>query len=387
MTALSSVIADLERLVSFDTTSSRSNLELIEWAESRLASAGARLMRLPDPTGCKANLWARFGPDGPGGIVLSGHTDVVPVEGQDWTSDPFTVRREGDRLFGRGVADMKGFLALCLSHAPRLSQARLSRPVDFAFSFDEEVGCAGVAPMIEVLRAHSAPPALVWVGEPTLWGVMSAHKGIRDYEVRVRGLEAHSSDPRLGVSAIHEAVALMREILEVARAASAAPADGAALFDPPWPTLTIGRVGGGVASNILAGECRFTFDVRTPPGVDCDALLEPVFSAIRAADERLRARDPGCGVEISRNADAPCLAPEPDGPAERLLRRLTGDNAVRAASYATEAGQFQAAGMSAVICGPGSIEQAHKPDEYIDIAQLEAGLGVFDRFLSVWAAA
>jgi acetylornithine deacetylase len=383
MTSLVSVLSVLDRLVGFDTTSSRSNLELIDWVETEVSGLNARCLRLPDASGTKANLWIRFGPDAPGGVVLSGHTDVVPTEGQPWSSDPYRMRREGGRLYGRGVTDMKGFLALCLAHAGRLSRARLTRPVDFAFSFDEEVGCAGVAPMIEALAAHAAPPAIVWVGEPTSWGVVSAHKGIRDYEVIVSGREAHSSDPRFGRSAIHEAVALMEAILEIARSASTGPAPAEALFDPPWPTLTIGRVSGGTASNILARECRFTFDVRTPPDVCPDRLLAPFLTLVSETDRRLKAVDPACGVRIVRHADAPSLAFVVESPAERLLRAITGDNAVRAAAYATEAGQFQSRGFSAVICGPGSIEQAHRPDEYLDIDQLETGLAVFDRFMAM----
>ena len=380
MTSLSRVTEILAKLVSFDTTSRGPNLPLIEWVEDFLAPLGAELVRLPDASGGKANLWARIGPDAPGGVVLSGHTDVVPVDGQPWTSDPWTVREADGRLYGRGVSDMKGFIALCLAHAKALSEMRLDRPVHFAFSFDEEVGCAGVAPMVREIIDRGAAPSLVWVGEPTLWGVVSAHKGIRDYEVKVTGKAAHSSDPRIGASAVHEALELMNVLRGIARTAEAtAPAES--VFDPSWTTLTIGIVHGGTAPNILARECSFVFDMRPVPGSDPDGMIAPFMEAVAKADARLKAWGEECGVGVIKNADAPPLEYVADSPAERFLRDLTGDNAVRTASYATEAGQFQRAGMPAVICGPGSIEQAHKTDEWIAVSELQKGLHVFARFL------
>lgn len=376
----------LASLVAFDTTSRDSNLHLVEWVEALVAPLGARVERVPNAEGTKANLWVRFGPDAPGGIILSGHTDVVPVDGQPWTSSPWELTERAGLLYGRGTCDMKGFIALCLSHADEFAARAVERPVHLALSYDEEVGCAGVSPMIDRMMDAGVAPSLVWVGEPTLWGVYSAHKGIRDYEVVITGKAAHSSDPRRGASAIHEAVELMSVLRRIAREAeAAAPAESA--FDPSWTTLTIGQIQGGTATNILARECRFVFDIRATPagsggaGSDPDTMLKPFFSAVEEARARLAPFGPECGVEVHLRADAPPLVPAPDSPAERFLRELTGDNATRVAAYATEAGQFQRRGAPAVICGPGSIEQAHQPDEFVAATELQKGVAIFGRLL------
>jgi acetylornithine deacetylase len=380
MTSLAAVRDMLARLVAFDTTSRGSNLHLIEWVEDFLRPLGAELTRLPNPDGAKANLWARLGPDRPGGIVLSGHTDVVPVDGQPWTTSPWELSERAGKLYARGTTDMKGFLALALAHAGAISKLPLKSPVHLAFSYDEEVGCAGVAPMIGEIARRGADPAVVWVGEPTQWGVVSAHKGIRDYEVKITGKPAHSSDPRMGASAIHEAVELLSVLRRIAREEEARAPAGSA-FDPAWTTLTIGEISGGTASNILARECRFVFDVRAVPGSNPDAMLAPFFAEVEKVRSRLERHGPGCGVVVDKRADAPPLKAAPDSPAERFLRSLTGDNAERVVAFATEAGQFQLAGFPAVICGPGSVEQAHQPDEFLAISELEKGLGIFGRFI------
>jgi acetylornithine deacetylase len=342
-------------------------------------------MRVPSAEGDKANLWARLGPDRPGGVVLSGHTDVVPVDGQPWTASPWELTERSGRLYGRGATDMKGFVALALAHAGAISKLALKTPVHVALSYDEEVGCAGVAPMIEEIARRGAHPSVVWVGEPTLWGVVSAHKGIRDYEVRITGKPAHSSDPRMGASAIHEAVELLSALRRIAREEEAkAPRDSN--FDPAWTTLTIGEISGGTASNILARECRFVFDVRAVPGSDPDAMLAPFFAEVGEVHARLRRLGPECGVTVDKRADAPPLEVAKDSPAERFMRSLTGDNAERVVAFATEAGQFQRAGFSAVICGPGSVAQAHQPDEFLAISELEKGLGIFRRFIETLRA-
>jgi acetylornithine deacetylase len=380
MTSLARTRDILATLVGFDTTSRDSNLPLIAWVEEFLRPFGAELTRLPDPTGTKANLWARIGPDVPGGIVLSGHTDVVPVDGQPWITDPFTLTEAGGLLHGRGACDMKGFIALALAHAEAFAQAKLSRPIHYALSFDEEVGCAGVAPMIDRMVQLGAAPRFVWVGEPTLWGVVSAHKGIRDYEVTITGKECHSSDPRRGASAIHEAIELMGVVRRIAVEAEQL-GDPASGFDPHYPTITVGIVQGGTASNIIARRCRFEFDVRSTSDIDTQKLLKPFFDAVERTRERLAKAGPDCGVEIAILADAPPLGPETNGEAERFLRDLTGDNATRVVPYAAEAGQFQRAGFSTAICGPGSIDQAHQPNEYVAISELQKGVEIFDRLI------
>lgn len=380
MTSLAAVRDVLARLVAFDTTSRDTNLPLIEWVEDFLRPMGAHLVRVPSEDGTKANLWARFGPDISGGIVLSGHTDVVPIDGQPWTTNPWELIEQNGKWHARGTTDMKGFLALALAHAEAISKIPLKKPVHFALSYDEEVGCAGVAPMIEEIGRRGAAPEVVWVGEPTLWGVMSAHKGIRDYEVEITGKAAHSSDPRMGASAVHEAIELLAIIRRIAREQEeSAPKNSD--FDPSWTTLTIGELNGGTASNILARECRFVFDVRSVPGNNPDEMLKPFFAEVERVRARLEPLGPECGVEINLRADAPALQVVRDSPAERFMRSLTGDNAIHVAAYATEAGQFQRAGFPSVICGPGSVEQAHQPDEFVAISEIERGLDVFRRFL------
>ncbi|MEM9667579.1 MAG: acetylornithine deacetylase [Pseudomonadota bacterium] len=383
MTSLSDVTRTLSQLISFDTTSRLSNLNIIDWIETRLTPLGATCIRVPNTAGDKANLWARIGPDAPGGLVLSGHSDVVPVDGQDWRSDPFVLTDRDGLLYGRGTCDMKGFIALCLVFAPRFAEHSLKKPIHFAFSYDEEVGCQGAPSMIDEIIKHGAKPEAVWVGEPTEWQVISGHKGIALTDVTVTGHEAHSSLPDFGLSAIGEAVDLMATLRTIARDLEEnAPTDSP--FSPPYPTLTIGEVSGGTASNILAGKCQFVFDLRCPPGFDVDTVLAPFHAAVDEANKRIRDRFPDCGVEVNRFTDVPPLNIQPDSPAENLLRAITGDNAVRAVAYATEAGQFAERGIPSVVCGPGSIEQAHKPDEFIDPAQLTKGIEIFSRLVEHW---
>lgn len=362
----------LARLIAFDTTSRGSNLALIDYVEDELRGLGVASRRVANADGSKANLYATLGPSVPGGVVLSGHTDVVPVDGQDWTSDPFTLTRRGERLYGRGTCDMKGFLALALAAAPHFTRAR-SKPVHLAFSYDEEVGCLGAPSMIRELVRDLPPPAAVIVGEPTNMEVVGGHKGIASWTVTVTGHEAHSSLTHLGVSANMVAVRLMHALTELA-AALEREADPASPFCPRHPTLTIGLIKGGTAINILARECSFAFDLRTPPGQEPGAIVAPFLALCASEDAALRARFPGAGVEVVQRSSTPSFALEPDSAAERLSRSLTGDNGpARVVSYAAEAGQFQQAGFSTVICGPGSIEQAHQPDEYVEVAQIERG--------------
>ena len=380
MTDLHTARDHLAQLIAFDTTSRDSNLALIDWVEEQLAPLGVTFTRIPNETGDKANLWVRIGPDAPGGIVLSGHTDVVPVDGQPWDTDPWTLTENEGRLYGRGTCDMKAFVALCTAFAPAFAANALSKPVHFAFSYDEEVGCTGVTPMIDKMVAAGAAPSAVWVGEPTLWKAVSGHKGIMGYEVEVLGREAHSSLPHHGVSAVGEAIDLMTILRRIAADAEASPPEGST-FDPPHATLTIGEVSGGTAINIIARQCRFAFDLRRPAGVDADALLAPFMEAVAAADARIKATVPEGGVTVRQLCNAPPLMPDRDSTAETLVRRLTGDNSDRVVSYAAEAGQFQEAGFPTVICGPGSIEQAHQPNEYLAISELARGVEIFGKLV------
>jgi acetylornithine deacetylase len=386
MTDLAATREILEALVGFDTTSRHSNLALIEWVEAYLDRRGVPHRRAPNRDGTKSNLLATVGPNVEGGAVLSGHTDVVPVDGQPWTSDPFAIVERDGRLYGRGTCDMKGFLALALAAVPDLIAANPKKPVHLAFSYDEEIGCLGAPHLIEVINRELPKPAFVVVGEPTDMVAVNGHKGITYYSVRVTGHEAHSSQTQLGVSAIMEAVPLMASLTALA-ARLERDADPASPFTPKGATLTIGLVHGGTAGNILARECKFLFDLRCPHTLDPKEVLAPFFAEVAALDAALKARAPEAGVSIEKQSDVPPFAPEPDGAAEAFARRLAGDNGPpRAVAFATEAGQFQRAGLSTVLCGPGSIAQAHQPDEYVEISQMERGVD-FMRRLTEWAAA
>ncbi|CAN5349744.1 acetylornithine deacetylase [soil metagenome] len=377
-------IAMLARLVAFDTTSRRSNLELISFVEAYLAEHGVPSRRVPNADGTKANLFASIGPMIPGGVVLSGHTDVVPVDGQPWTSDPWVLTpRDDGKLYGRGTCDMKGFVALALAAVPDFQRASIRRPIHLALSYDEEVGCLGAPDMIASIVREVPAPRLVVVGEPTNMEAVSGHKGIASFRVTVNGREAHSSLTHLGVSANMAAIRLMAYLVELSEQLER-DADPASPFLPKGATLTIGQVNGGTAVNILARECVFLFDLRTPPGMDPKALLTNFFALAEQMNLDLKARAPEAGVKVEIRAITPPLAPEPNGAAEAFARRLTGDNGpTRAVSYAAEAGQFQQAGYSTVICGPGSIDQAHQPNEFVEVVQMERGAAFMRRLAEV----
>jgi len=372
----------LARLVSFDTTSRGSNLALIEWVEAYLDGLGVPHRRVPNADGSKSNLLATLGPSEAGGVVLSGHTDVVPVDGQPWSTDPWTVVEREGRLYGRGTCDMKGFLALALAAAPELARGR--RPVHLAFSFDEEIGCLGAPLMIEVIRKELPAPALVVVGEPTDMVAVNGHKGIATFKCTVTGRESHSSQTQQGVSAVMAAARLMNALTDLSERLER-EADPASPFTPKGATLTIGMVEGGTAHNIIARHCEFVFDLRCPPGLKPDEVLKDFRAEVAAMDVALKARAPEAGVVLEKRTDVPPFAPEPGGAAEAFARRLAGDNGpARVVAFAAEAGQFQEAGFSTVICGPGSIAQAHQPDEYVEVSQMQRG-ALFMRRLIDWS--
>jgi acetylornithine deacetylase len=374
----------LGHLIGFDTTSRNSNMALIDWVQEYLAGLGVDCTLAPNDDGDKANLFATIGPAGDGGIVLSGHTDVVPVDGQAWDSDPFDMTQRDGRLYGRGACDMKGFIALSLAMAPEFQAAGLKTPIHYAFSFDEEIGCAGVPKLLTKIARELPQPRLALIGEPTEMRVVNAHKGITALQTVITGLEAHSSLKHISVNAIEYAVRMIGHILEIAERYRQNPV--LEEFEPPYTTFNIGEIEGGTAVNITAKECRFVWEFRPVPGVREDAIRAEVDEFV--ARELLPAmRDiyPEAAIITTPMASAPPLTPEPNGAAEELIRRLTGANQTGTVSFATEAGLFQDAGMSAVVCGPGSIVQAHQPNEYIDIAQLDAGETLL-RKLKDWAA-
>lgn len=377
MSDLSTALSILERLIAFDTTSRNSNLALIGWVEDYLAQHGVQPRRVANDDASKANVFATVGPAAPGGVILSGHTDVVPVDGQDWTSDPWELSQREGKLFGRGTADMKTFLALALAYVP--SFAAGSRPVHLAMSYDEEIGCLGAPAMIECIRAELPDPAFAIVGEPSEMRIIDGHKGIAVFEVTIRGHEAHSSLVDHGISANMVAVELMHELSTIARALR----DGADLkgdFDPPQATLTIGTMQGGTAANILAGEARFQFDLRCPPSEDVAGILAPFKALCEKKNAEIQSLFPDTGVSIEQLADAPPLSSDGSEHAVTFVRKLTGENTPTSkVAYAAEAGQFQRAGFPTIICGPGSIEQAHQPDEWISLDQVSRGAAFMQR--------
>ena len=362
------------RLIAFDTTSSRTNLELIDFVADYLAGWGVASARLFDAGGAKANLFATLGPEKDGGVVLSGHTDVVPVEGQPWSSDPFRPVARGGRLYGRGSADMKSFIAAALALVPEFLERGLAAPVHFALSYDEEVGCLGAPGLVAHLRAAPFAPAAAVVGEPTDMRLANRHKSVQRLRTVVTGLEAHSAHTDRGVSAIlvaGRAIAFLDSLAARFRAA-ARPETG---FDPPYHTLHVGTVEGGSADNILARRCAFSWEARMLPGADFEAeALAPFRAFVEESllpDMHKVSRE--TGVETVLDIGVEGLTPLPGSPAEELVRALTGDNRPAAAiSFGTEGGLFQAGGIPAAVCGPGSILQAHKADEYVTLDQIMA---------------
>jgi acetylornithine deacetylase len=376
--ALDRAIALLDRLVSFDTESARSNLALIDFVEDYLLALGARFTRIPNAAGDKAALFATFGPHADGGVVLSGHTDVVPVKDQPWTSPPFVLRRDGSRLYGRGTCDMKGFDALCLAMAPEFSQAALKKPIHILLSYDEETTCAGCLDSIARLGHDLPRPALAIIGEPTLMQVADAHKSVTTYRTVVTGHEAHSSKPWLGVSAVHvacELVGALERIGEQLRDET----DPLGRFEPAWSTIHVGQISGGTARNIMARHCEFSWEFRGLPDVPHDRALKQFEAVCDEVKARRMGGFPGAKIETFVDTIAPGLRAEPASAAATLALALAQANHTIAVPYATEAGQFQKGGLPAVICGPGSIDQAHQPDEFIEISQLEAGLAFLRR--------
>ncbi|MGR3758085.1 MAG: acetylornithine deacetylase [Tranquillimonas sp.] len=377
----------LDRLVAFPTVSRDSNLDLIDWVEEYLAGHGIAATRVPNADGTKAALYAQAGPDMPGGVILSGHTDVVPVDGQDWTSDPFAVAERGWRLYGRGTCDMKGFDALALAALPLALEAGVKRPIQIALSYDEEVGCTGAAPMVAEMATRLPRAAAAIIGEPSMMQAVTGHKGGISFSTRIRGYEVHSSLMHTGVSAIMEAARL----IEWANARNAEgqarePTPLAAMFEPPWTTVHVGRIAGGTAHNITAADCAFDMGFRCVAGEDPQDWARAYRAAAAEVEAGMRRIRPEARIEIEQAFAVPALTPEEGGAAETLVRALTGDNGRHVVSYGTEAGHFHAAGYSAVVCGPGDIAQAHQPDEYIEIAQFEAGWRFMQRLVGRLAA-
>ena len=368
--ALMSILADL---IGFDTTSRNSNLELIRYVEDYLSQHGVQSTLVHDDSGHKANLYATIGPAELGGVMLSGHTDVVPVDGQRWASDPFVLERIDDKVFGRGSADMKGFIACVLEWVPEMVAASLATPIHIALSYDEEVGCIGVRRLLDLMEKMPVVPSMAIIGEPTNMEIVVAHKGKRGIRVNVRGASAHSAYPTEGVNAIEVAAQLIAHISEVQQ-----DIEKNGPFDPgyrvPHTTLHVGTVRGGTALNIVPNECSFDFEIRHLPEHEIDPLIDNIQRYARDnLESTMRLKNPDCGIDFTELFGYPALFTAPDAPVVAFVRSLLEcDRAVEQISFGSEAGLFsRRIGIPAVVCGPGSILQAHRPDEYVSIEQLE----------------
>lgn len=360
----------MQQLVAFPTVSSDSNFPLIKWVEDYLGGHGITSHRYSDPVQPKAALFAHVGPLVEGAVVLSGHTDVVPVEGQAWDSDPFTVVERDGKYFGRGTCDMKGYDALAIWALVEAHTRGVSRPLQLALSFDEEIGCTGAPPMIEAMQSVVPKGSAVIVGEPSMMKAVTGHKGGYGFSTHVQGFEVHSSLVHSGVSAIMQAARLI-EWTNATNAENWAqkPDAVAAMFEPPWTTMHVGVIEGGTAQNITAKDCRFSLDMRVLPTESADDWRDAYLQRVAQVEAEMRAIIPETRIVVEQTFDVPGLKPEQHGEAESLVRTITGDNGSHVVSYGTEAGQFQQAGYSAVVCGPGNIAQAHQPNEYVTVAQ------------------
>jgi len=360
-------------LIGFPTVTSDSNLDLIAYAEARLREVGAQVSLSRHPEEEKANLLATIGPAVDGGVVLSGHTDVVPADEDAWTGAPFVAMRREQRIYGRGSVDMKGFIACALAMAPDFAAADLKRPIHIALTFDEEVGCRGAPVLVsEILRTGSMPSAAI-IGEPTEMAIIDAHKGCYEYTTRITGLAGHGSAPDLGVNAVQIASRYVTRLLDLGRRLEdRAPTDSP--YDPPYTTINVGVLSGGTARNVVAGECVIEWEMRPVIRDDADFVLAGVHAAEREMLAEMRHVHPDASIVTDTQGAVDGLEKDPSSAAVALGRALLGDQPTAVVSFGTEAGIYQAAGIPAIVCGPGSIEMAHRPDEYIEISQLEACL-------------
>lgn len=355
-------------LVGFPTVTSEPNLDLIDYVVEVLKPLGCEIRITRSETEPKANLLATIGPGADGGVILSGHSDVVPADELGWTGAPFVAMRRDQKIFGRGTADMKGFLACALAVAPTLARLDLQRPVQIAVTFDEEVGCRGAPLLIEDLCANGPKPAAAIVGEPTGMGIVTAHKGCYEYTTTILGVEGHGSQPDAGVNAVQMGARYITELMRLAEDLRA-HADQHSPYDPPHTTISTGTVQGGSARNVVAGECVVEWEMRPVKGADARRVLE----SLRVFESTLREEiGPDGSIVTVAEGEVDGLENDLESAAVLLLRRLLGTDEVGTVPFGTEAGLYQQAGISAVVCGPGSIDVAHQPDEFVSLDQLEA---------------
>ena len=370
---LNDAIAILGRLVAFPSISARPNGDITNYIQGYLDSHGVESTLSFEETGERANIFATIGPNIDGGVILNGHMDVVPVEGQTWRTDPFKLTRDGDRLYGRGAVDMKGFLACVLASVPVFKAAGLTRPIHIAFSFDEEIGGYGMPVLLDWMAANAPHPEVVIVGEPTKMKIITGHKGGYEMRAEVTGLAAHSSNPGQGVSAISYAMRLIAKIEEMGRARAVAPIAGSP-FLPPYSTFNIGAIEGGAARNVTAGWCNFDWECRPLPGEDGAAVIAEVEAFAADLTAEMQAASPDAGIRIITEVAVPALDDRNAEKAVALISDITGLNSRDVVSFGTDAGYFSDAGFSVAVFGPGDIDRAHKPDEFITVGELAESL-------------
>ncbi|MDR9394344.1 acetylornithine deacetylase [Roseovarius sp. SYSU LYC5161] len=378
-TQLSDTVALLGDLIAFPTISELSNLDMIAYLAHRLESAGARVDVFHDEHGHKANLFATIGPETDGGIVLSGHSDVVPVDEQDWASNPFEMIEEGGRLYGRGACDMKGFIATAVAMAPLFADKVRDRPLHFAFTYDEEVGCFGARALVDSLKQKGIRPGVAIIGEPTSMRIIEGHKGCCEYTTHFSGLAGHGSSPDRGVNAVEYAARYVGRLLEL-KDMLRARAPAGSRFDPPWTTINTGSIKGGVAHNVIASIAALEWEMRPVQAADAQFVKDELRRYCE--DELLpsmRAVCPDADITTETIGEVGGLEPVDDSEARKIMMELTGANTADVVPFGTEAGIFQEYGMSAVVCGPGSIEQAHKPDEFVSLDQLQQCVDMLHR--------
>ncbi len=379
MADLQDTVELLGEFIAYPTVSSESNLSMIAAIAQRLEDAGARVMIDGDATGAKANLFASFGPERDGGIVLSGHSDVVPVADQDWTSDPFEMVERDDKLFGRGTCDMKGFIAAAVAKVPDFAAATLDRPLHFAFTYDEEVGCVGAQALAAMLKENGIRPGVALIGEPTSMRIIEGHKGCCEYTARFHGLAGHGSAPDRGVNAVEYAVRYVARLLDL-REALKARAPAGSRFEPPWTTINTGAVIGGTAHNVIAEVAQVDWEFRPVQTSDIHFVKAEIEEYVQQVLlPAMQAVSPDATITTEIVGEIVGLEPATVNEARDILMELTGANTADVVAFGTEAGIFQELGMSAVVCGPGSIQQAHKADEFVSLDQMRQCLAMLDR--------
>lgn len=377
--ALGDTIGILEHLVAFDSVSGRPTHGIVGYIQDYLAGQGVECALSFDEAGERANVFATIGPAVDGGVVLNGHTDVVPVEGQKWSTDPFSLTRKGDRLYGRGAVDMKGFLACVLGSVPGFRAASLQKPIHIAFSYDEETGGFGMPVLLESMAGQPFRPGVVIVGEPTGMQIVTGHKGGDEMRTEITGHEVHSCNPNLGVSAVSAAVRLIAKIEEIGARLATKPYPGSP-YDPPYGTFNVGTIEGGAARNATAGWCNFDWEFRPMPGEESRSIIREIEDfAARELLPAMRAVNASADIRVITEVSVPALDDRNSERAARFVSEVTGLNSRGVVSFGTDAGYFSDAGHSTVVFGPGSILRAHAPDEYIEIGELVQGLEFLER--------